>query len=180
MNNIWIGLIFIFLDFNLDINASRIGLIPDFVGYILMLRGLAEMAQESPRFEKARPYAVGMAIYTAILYALDLFGFSFTGGGYLAYLLGLASTAISLFISYLIVMGVRDIENRAGRYLRSEPLFGAWKVMAALSVALYVLMLIPVLGILCLIMGFIIYIYFLYSFNQSKNLYYQRPLGPGV
>ncbi|NLG36645.1 MAG: hypothetical protein GX549_01420 [Clostridiales bacterium] len=180
MNNIWIGFIFIFLDFNLDINASRIGLIPDFVGYILMLRGLAEMAQESPRFEQARPYAVGMTIYTAMLYALDLFGFSFAGGGYLAYLLGLASTAISLFISYLIVMGVRDIENQTGRSLRSEPLYSAWKVMAVLSAALYILILIPVLGILCLILGFIIYIFFLYSFNQSKNLYYQRPLGAGV
>lgn len=35
MRNIFIGFLFVFLDFNLSLGTSQIGLIPDFVGYIL-------------------------------------------------------------------------------------------------------------------------------------------------
>jgi hypothetical protein len=66
----------IFLDFNLNLGNSQIGLIPDFAGYIVMINGLREMADESPLFMKVKPYATGMAVYTAAVYAMDLFGIS--------------------------------------------------------------------------------------------------------
>jgi len=44
MSRIFTGFLFIFLDFNLNLGNSQIGLIPDFIGYIIMLGGLAEMS----------------------------------------------------------------------------------------------------------------------------------------
>ena len=76
MRNIFIGFILIFLDFNLTINNSQIGLIPDFIGYIIMINGLTEMADDSRLFLKSKPYAAGMAVYTGILYFADMFGIS--------------------------------------------------------------------------------------------------------
>ena len=36
-------MIFVFLDFDLNIGNSKIGLIPDFIGYIYMYKGAAEL-----------------------------------------------------------------------------------------------------------------------------------------
>lgn len=76
MRNIFIGLMLVFIDFNLNIGSSQIGLIPDFAGYIVLAAGLREMAGESNMFAKAGPFASGMAVYTGIIYLMDLFGVS--------------------------------------------------------------------------------------------------------
>lgn len=173
MRNIFIGLLFIFLDFHIDFDATRIGLIPDFIGYIIMINGLNELSFKNMRFSKIRPFAVGMAIYTGVLYAFDLLAVSFNLGG-LSLLLGLASTIISLYISYNIVMGVKDMELAYSQQLNGDNLLTIWKVVAVLSLAIYLLFFIPALGILCVIGNIVVAIIFLVSFNKTKNLYYAQ------
>lgn len=173
MNILFIGLIFVFLDFNLNLGSVQIGLIPDFIGYILMMKGLDELSDYGENFLKSRPMVIGMAIYTGLLYALSLFGMSSVFGGVLSFILGLVSTIVSLYITYLLVIGIKDIENLQSRSLQSESLYMAWKVLAILSVVIYLAVLIPALGIFCLIAGLIVNIYFLVLFNRSKNLFYQ-------
>lgn len=173
MRNIFIGLLLIFLDFHVDLDATRIGLIPDFVGYIFMINGLNELTHKSIRFSKIRPFAVGMAVYTGILYAMDLLAISINIGS-LALLLGLASTIISLYISYNIVMGVKDMEIAYTQQLNGDNLLTMWKVLAVLSLAIYLLFFIPALGLLCIIGNIVVAIIFLVSFNKTKNLYYAQ------
>lgn len=171
MRKIFIGMLFICLDFNLDIETIRVGLIPDFVGYIILIYGLGEMALESFRFAKAKPFALGMAIYTGILYFIDLTGVWYTlelGG----FILGLVSLAIMLYILYQIVMAVADIEQTQGKFLNANNLYTIWKVLAALSFIIYLLMFVPALGLLCIIATLVTAICFLVSFNKSKELYY--------
>jgi hypothetical protein len=55
MKNLFIGFIFVFLDFNLNISNSKIGLIPDFIGYLIIINGLMDMSEESTRFIKVMP-----------------------------------------------------------------------------------------------------------------------------
>ena len=172
MRKIFIGMLFVFLDFTINLNTSRIGLIPDFIGYIIMVQGLVELADESFWFEKVKPHAIGMAIYTGALYAFDLFGIS-ESTGILSWLLGLISTGISLYISYGIVMGVQNIESMQNRNLDGDELMAKWKMYAILSLIIYLLVFIPVLNILAIIAGFIIAIYFLVGLNRTKKLYEQ-------
>ena len=170
MNNIFIGFLLIFLDYNLTLNASQIGLIPDFAGYLVMIRGLAEMNGESRQFGAARPWASGMAVYTGLLYALDLFGISASIGA-VSFLLGFASTAVSLYISYLIVMGVRETQEDRGADLNAEKLRSLWALMAMIQVVTYLLLLVPGLNVVSLVAAFIISVFFLVEFNRSKNMY---------
>ena len=58
MRNIFVGLLFIFLDFNLDFGTTRVGLIPDFIGYIMVFQGLKELIFLSEHFAKAKPFAM--------------------------------------------------------------------------------------------------------------------------
>ena len=172
MRNIFIGLLFIFLDFNLDFGAMRVGLIPDFIGYIMILQGLKEIALLSEHFGKAKPFTIGMIVYTSVLYAADFFGLWTQNGTIIALVLGLVSVAVSLYISYHIVMGVRDLEAEQERFLNGEKLYNAWKLLAIFSVIAYVLIIVPVLGLVSVIASFVFGIMFLVVFNQTKNLYY--------
>lgn len=171
MGRILAGLLLVFLDFHLDLNGSRIGLIPDFIGYIVMGKGLLEMAAESYFFHKVKPFATGMAIYTAILYGMDLFGITVHLQG-LSILLGIVSTIVSLYMTYNIVMGVKDMETQYRAQLNGASLKTAFTVLFVFSVLSYLLLIYPPLSILSMVGAFIVYIIFLVSFNRSKNLYY--------
>ena len=120
MSKIFVGLLLVFLDINFTFNTTTIGLLPDFIGYFILIGGLAEMAAVNSHFGKARPFAIAMAIYTLILYILDLIGLS-AALGYAATILGLLSTLISLYISYHIVQGVLELESAQARSLNGTP-----------------------------------------------------------
>jgi len=165
------GFILIFLDFNLNIGESKIDLIPDFLGYIIMIRGLLEMADESIFFKKVRPYLTVMVGFSGVLYLLDMLGVS-ASLGVLNYVLGLLYTVLSLYISYNIVMGVVDIEGIYDIFLNGSNLKFIWTLYAVLSVLTFVLLIIPPFAIVCMIVTFIVSICFLVAFNNSKNLYY--------
>lgn len=174
MKNIFIGFILIFLDFNLNRGGNaQIDLIPDFVGYIVMINGLKEMYSESTLFMKVKPYVTGMAVYTGVLYFLDLVGVS-VSLGVLTYVLAITSTAVSLYISYNIVMGVIDMEGKYNTLLNGDNLKSTWTLSAVFNVLTFVLMWIPPIAIICIIVSFIAAICFLVAFNNSKNLYYDR------
>lgn len=165
-------MLFVFLDFDLKFGSSKVGLIPDFIGYILIFVGLAELTAGNDRFSRARPFAAAMAVYTGILYGMDLLGISYTLGTLIPFLLGLASTLISLYISYNIVMGVKDLEAALEQDLNSRPLYSMWIALAIFSLAIYAIILIPGLNPLCIIAGFVVGIAFIVLFNKTKNLYY--------
>jgi hypothetical protein len=171
MRNIFIGFILVFLDFNLDLGNLRIGLIPDFIGYYIMIKGLEEMVGESELFIKIKPIVAGMAVYSGILYSLDLIGVSVSLGA-LTYVLAFTSSVISLYISYNIVMGVMDMEVKHNTTLNGDSLKSTWKLLAAFNILSYVSLLFPPAALTFIILAFVISIVFLVGFNKSKNLYY--------
>ena len=178
MSSIFTGMLLVFLNFNLDLGHTRIGLIPTFIGYIFFVRGLSELAEYSNRFTKVVPFAKGMAVFTGITYALDLFGFSARLGTAVSFVLGLITTVISLYISYSIIMGIMDIEATRAQDLNSAQLLSTWKLLATFSLITYLLLLVPAIAMISIIASFIIGIYYLYIFSKSKNLFAesnQRP-----
>lgn len=171
MKNIFIGFLLIFLNFDLNIGSSKIGLIPNFIGYMVMINGLLEMAEESPLFIKVKPLATFMAVYTGILYAADLVGISVSLGP-LSILFGIVSTVISLYLSYNIVMGVKEVEEKYNTPLNGDSLKSTWTFLAVFNILAFALVLIPALTIICIVVSFIAAICFLVAFNNSKNRYY--------
>ena len=69
MGKFFWGFFFIYLNFNLSVNAHTLNVLPEFVGYFLLLQGLRELEEESGVFSDTRPFVVGMTVYTAILWA---------------------------------------------------------------------------------------------------------------
>lgn len=174
MRSIFIGMLLIFLDFNININASTIGLIPDFIGFIFMVKGLDELSGKAASFARARPFAVVMGVFSGLLYALDLFGV-FVRLGWLGILLGLAGAVISLYITYTIIEGVRELEEAYKADLNSRRLTSAWKVMAIFQIIMVFTLMLPLLSLICALVSLIASIVFLVAFNNSKKLYETLP-----
>ncbi|NLK29031.1 MAG: hypothetical protein GX306_11930 [Clostridiales bacterium] len=173
MRYIFIGLILNFLDFNVNFGSSNIELLPDFVGYILMYQGMKELSGDSEWFRKLPSFTIAMAIYSGIIFVLELFGMSTESSIWLFIILGIISQIISLYIIYGIIMGIMDMERDNTWELYSEPLFSAWKVIVVCSILVIPLMLVlPVLSLIGAIIQLIASIYFLISFNRTKNAYY--------
>ena len=170
MKNIFTGMIMVFIDFHLNIGLSRIGLIPTFLGYIFIHKGLAELAEFSPWFTKLMPYCKGMIVYTIITYVLDLLGIP-PGTGIV---LGIISGIVSFYISYGIIMGVMDIEKAKSQDLNSQQLYSTWKLMVISTLITHLLLIFPVLAIPSILIAFAISIYYLLMFNKTKKLFYEE------
>lgn len=83
MQKIFTGLLLVSFDFNLTLGSCVIGLIPDFLGYIFIRKGVQELREESLCFARLDPWTLGMAVYSGILYLLDLFGIGLRLGFFL-------------------------------------------------------------------------------------------------
>ena len=175
MRKIFIGYLFILLDFNLTINSCIIGFIPDFVGYIYFIQGLEELLTQSKYFARAQPFALGMSMFTGILYVIDLLSIT-PFLGYFGVLLGTASLLISLYISYLIIKGILDIELTRTVDIHGKKLMSVFIITTIIQLSTHVLIyLTPAILIISILATLISYIVYLVVFNDTKKLYEALP-----
>jgi 4-hydroxybenzoate polyprenyltransferase len=173
---IFIGTVLVLLDFNLDVGNSRIGLIPDFIGYVYMLMGIKELEGFSKRFLKIAPLTKGMAVYCGLWYTMNLFGVSAAFSHPVTIALEIASTAMSLYISYHIVKGIQDIEDSLDKNLYSHQLYSTWKAIVVVSILAYLMAVVSILTyamfliVICVVSGIIVHIYYLYLFYKTLKI----------
>ena len=168
MNKLFWGFFFLFLNFNLNINSASLQLLPDWLGYILLYLACGELLGESELFQKPRPFCVGLAVYTGILYLLDMLGIS-ANLGILSWILGLAATGLNLYVSMLIVDALRNVEMRRNYDLCTAHLRTVWKVLAVCTVAAHVLLIFPVLAVLCGLVAAVTGILFLVAVHGTRK-----------
>jgi len=173
MNNIFIGMLLIFLNFNITIGSSLIGLIPTFLGYIFIVRGLSELTGLSNWFSKILPYVKYMVLYSGLCYAMDLFGISAMIGAPVSFVLGLISIIVSFFISYNIIMGIKNIETTRMQNLNSRQLYNTWKLLVVTSLTACIFYFIETtVSAIFIVLGFAMAVYYLYIFSKTKKLFY--------
>ena len=170
MNQLFTGMLLIWLDLDITLGTCRIGLLPDFVGYIMLMRGLDSLREESRHFGRVRPWAMVMAVYTGVLYAMDLFGVS-VDMPVLDWCLGLVAAIVALAVQYGIVGGVQDMEAAHGWDLQSDKLRTLWLALAAMQMMSALLYWIPILSIMLVIAACIVSICFLAAFYRTKKRY---------
>lgn len=136
MKKFFWGFFFVFLNFNLNFNQYSLNILPDFAGYILLFQGMRELGEESRWFQSIRPFAAGMAVYTAILWLGDLLGVG-SGSEYqqiLTDILGLLAAIVALYVSWGLAQGVLDMEDRRGADLNGQRIDKMWKALAAVQI----------------------------------------------
>lgn len=167
MKNFFIGMIFIFLNFNLTLNGHIIGLLPGFAGYYFVLEGIKSFNGEIPAFEKIKQLCTIMIAVYAVVYALDLLAVSL---GFLGVVIGFAMLAANLYMSFHLTEGFLYIEKTKLVDLGAADLREKWKLFCIMMCASTVLIYVPLVNIIAVIANAVFSILFLVQFNKTKNL----------
>lgn len=173
MQNIFLGMLLVFLDLNIDLGDATIGLLPDFAGYILMIKGLEEMTPESPLFENARSWATAMAVYTGVLYAMDFLAMR-VQLRFLGWVMNLAALVVSLVISRWILRGILEVQANRRFDLQAQQLEQLWSPLAIVQLVAAAFGWFPLIGWICALAAFVMGVCYLVAFNRTKNLYLEQ------
>ena len=168
MNKLFWGFFLIYLDFNLNFGASTLHLLPDWLGFVLLYIACGELLGESDLFQRPQPFCAGLAIYSAIVWLVDLTG-SGAGLSVLWRVLALVSGALTLYVDYLVIDALANVEMRRNYDLCTVHLRKVWLVMAVTIVAAYLLMLVPQIAVFCTIAAAVAAIFFLVAVYGSRK-----------
>ena len=169
MSKIFGGFLLIFLEYNITKGNIVLGLLPDFVGYICIVAGLCDVVTDGAYFRKARLLAIILSFYSAVVYVLNLLGIA---GKWqiLSWALSIITTLATLGISYLIVKGLPEAEQKYNAKLSSKSIRICWMIMAVFQVVMILALWVPVL-VLLMVPNFLATIVFLVMFFQACKVY---------
>lgn len=170
MDKLFWGFFLLFLNFNLNFNGAVLELLPDWLGFVLLLLACRELLAESELFQKPQPLCIALAIYDGIWWLLDLMGIT-ANLGVVSWILGLAATCLNLYVTMLIVDAITNTEMRRNYDLSAAYLRKVWKVVAVSTVAANVLMVVPVVAVVCILVAAVAGIVFLVAVHRTRKAY---------
>lgn len=132
-----IGYFFIFFRFTLN----GFDLLPNFFGYILISVGLMKLENKSNQFVKAKPWAIAL-VWTNLLFSLGVL-FKIQIGGATAVTINSLILLITIYLSYLIVSGLQDIELINNVKIGASDLKLIWIIWAILTTICKMLVFVP-------------------------------------
>lgn len=133
-----IGLFFICLEMTIAIESDIfgmmiIGLLPDFVGFGLLIWGLRELAHENDFFYKNMRFSLWCATVALMIYIMDLIGVT-ASGDFQPLLLQLLLMVLEPICLFRIVRGVRKVGKDYDIDVKGKLMLIVWIVMTVLSV----------------------------------------------
>lgn len=136
MKKIFFGFIFLFFNLNIQDGHLLYNLLPDCVGYILLL-GSLDLVPEASTFSRVPiPAAIG-AIYSVISWVIDARGISLPSI-WLANLLTLGNLVFSLWVSYLVIHAILQLETHRGN-LGGRVLLRRWRFCLLFQCLTYII-----------------------------------------
>ncbi|MBR6308300.1 MAG: hypothetical protein IKR39_06785 [Lachnospiraceae bacterium] len=99
--------------------------LPDFVGFVLVWRGLVELTPESQTFKKLIPASIVFIFASTAKYILTMFNL-LSSDKMSTFVVEILYNTATLFFCYLVVRGIRDMEIKRNAEFYSAKLFRAW------------------------------------------------------
>ncbi len=137
------GLFFMLLDYKVTLGTAVIEILPDFLGYFLMMQGMESLAGESRCFDLGRHWAFAMSLLSGVLFLADLVNPETMTRVWL-WGLELAALIVGLGIVKVTVKGLEEMGKSAAEVLRS-----IWLILAVLLPLCHLLSWVPVVGSIC-------------------------------
>lgn len=172
MNHLFWGLSLVLLDVNLTLGTASFELLPDFLGFFLMMKGMEQLAGENRCFDRGRHLAFGLSVAFVIFYVSNLIELE-TGAQIVMWVLGLAALIAQLILLKQVVEGIRQMELAHGWDLRSQGIRAVWKILAVLSPLCHLLNWVPLVGSFCWTAALLTGVLFLAAFHESRRRYAQ-------
>lgn len=169
MKLIFWGLFLVFFDFYLNIDACSISVLPGFVGYWLIRRGMGQV--DCGAYIRANPWVIAGIIYSAIVWVLNCIGLM--KGSVVEVLSVIIGPVVQLVVLYWVTGGIRELEDVHGWDLYGRSLKTAWIMVAVwvvLSRLMNVLGVAP-LAVLAWIVSFAFMLYYIFRFHKSRRAF---------
>lgn len=168
MGKLLLGLVFVTLDLDLTSESGMvIGLLPDAIGYILMLLGMKEMRLFSHVFSKGTAWALGAIVASGSMYVFRLMG----GAGSInmtTLLMELAELILRSLVVFFVTKGVRDMEEEINVEMRGKILHWLWLGMTVITTVAYLCVWIPVVSSIAALASGLLAICYLVLFYLAK------------
>lgn len=166
----FIGFLFIFFDYDVVFAGGHIiNFIPDFVGYLPIILGCIKLKNESNRFFRVRILAVILGIWSITAFSLGAFALQLHT--VVETTVSVASTLLSIYMTYEFCEGVRMMERSRKRPIGASSLSSAWIVLSMASLFFYLTAFFPAIYLLCLILQLLSIFWFEYAvFSVHKAL----------
>ena len=151
--NLYWGFLFIMVDFRIQ----GVDVLPDIIGFILFAIGFGILASNSVHFTTARTYNIPM-IFLSIF---SIYERPAQGGGIeiglfgpFGILIAIASVILSLLVVYNLFMGIKDMavqRQEMDLHAEAEERWSQYLLLQIASVLAFILIFVPLLGILYII-----------------------------
>ncbi len=138
MNRLFWGFFFTLIDVKLSVGSAVFDLLPDFLGFWMVMKGMESLADQSVLFDRGRHGAFGLSILGVILFGMELMNPDIVGRLWL-WGLGMIAEAGMLVLLFLTVRSIRTNENAAR-------LQGLLTVVAVLQILAHLMGWVPVVG----------------------------------
>ncbi|MBE5927274.1 MAG: hypothetical protein E7270_09965 [Lachnospiraceae bacterium] len=157
MLRIIIGLLLILFELNLGAGSYRIGLIPDFIGYVFLFFGMKAEQEKCLTYKKDKLYMIPFCLFSYAIYMGDLYGII---EGLVIPVVNIDVRLLCTFISmllgiyttYSIYKGVKTVEESFSVELKTKRIMYIWRIRVLCSFMEY-LSLILVVGEMYLVMA---------------------------
>lgn len=162
MNRLFWGLIFVVLDWKFTLGTAVFEIMPDFLGFYLLMKGMEEQAARSKIFDRGRHWAFALALACGVHFAVELMAPE-TGTQVIAWAAGLLLLAAGLALIRVILRGMRELG------LDTAAAEGMWLVLAALQSICYLANWIPVVGDICNLVSLGTGVLFLLCYYRARK-----------
>lgn len=167
MNRLFWGLFFVLLDYEVTVGTAVFEVLPDFVGFYLMMKGMEQLAEKSARFDRGRHWSFALAVAVVILYGANMMDPDAMTRVWL-WAAGLAVLAVTLVLIRWIVLGIQEMGQQI------EQLKSMWLILAVLLPICYLANWIPLVGSICGGAAMVTAALFLVSLWDTKQKYLKK------
>lgn len=174
MKFIFLSFIFLFFDFSIDVGSFTIGILPAFVGYLLLRKGVKEMAAEYKPFADVRYISGWMAIFMGVIYITKLLRV-WSMLGLAATILNVLTLFISFYVAFIVVKGISEMEKKYAVDMGSDRMTAFLKALAIFQAAALILTFIPVLALACSVFCVVFAVIFVVTVYKAWKAYEEIP-----
>ena len=136
MHRLFWGLFFVILDIPVTVGRATFEILPDFVGFFLLMKGMEELSATEARFDKGRHLAFGLFLVGAVCYGAGLLNLE-PMTKVVFWALEFACLAAFLWLLKVIAAG------------KSEQVKSLWMIVAVVEVLAALLGWVPLVGSIC-------------------------------
>lgn len=132
-----LGMLFILMNFSLDIGELSINILPEFVGYLLILSAVDKLKTKSAYFDKMSGLLFFMAMYKIADYIVSMLN---VNAGMIATVFfygGIVATILGLIIQYRVFCGIDEIAYNDDVRVKTGRIFVLYKINVVITVLAY-------------------------------------------